>query len=342
MKPAFVRFSALDRMAVCPSTLVESEGKPNLGNDNSALGTAVHAAFAQLVTLRDPAKIHYDSIARVNAVSADDIREIVVDSGYVPPEGSEAEVKTRLVLGDFLPHVEGTADLVIATDCSVTDFKVSQLRDDAPDIGERLQVLGYAASIALERNWFGTQARIFNPLMGNPRGFSKLDVDPDKILDEVRTVVLRAMEQYERPVGKREYRPGVACTFCPGRSTCPAANAALTAIVPVIQPGAEIIAKKDIPAALLALRDIKKRIEAFEDAVGLLLETEGRIVSDGLVAERRSRFVRPSRSFKKAMEKLREDGKGEIADELEHHFDGFAKIEQFYRFVGASKETSNV
>lgn len=339
-RPDKVRFSKLDALAYCPSSLVQSEGQPNVGSDASAEGTAVHAAFAQLGKVRDPCAVDYAAIGRTHAVEADYIREVVIDSRYVPPEGSESEVHVVLELGNGLPSVEGTADLIVPSECAVLDFKVTQLRGDAPDVGERLQVLGYGAAVALGRGWFSVSAQVFNPLMGYPRGIQKLDVDPSKILAEIRFIVRRAMEQYDKPADKREYRTGPACSFCPGRSTCPAANAALTALSPVLNADVLVLPPREqLAPACFAVRDMKKRIEAFEDAVNALLDAEpGReIVANGLVLARRSKMVKPSKSFPKAMEQLRERGMGEVAAEIEAYFDSLPKIETFSRYLGKEK-----
>lgn len=119
MKPS-LRPSSLDRLAACPASYHESLGKPSVGSDESALGSARHEAMAELQRTQDTAKIDYALIAAKWHVEADDVRKPIVSCGYVPPPSALAEHPVTMEFDNFT--VDGTADLIVPSDNLVITY----------------------------------------------------------------------------------------------------------------------------------------------------------------------------------------------------------------------------
>lgn len=323
MKPS-LRPSSLDRLAACPASYHESLGKPSVGSDESALGSARHEAMAELQRTQDTAKIDYALIAAKWHVEADDVRKPIVSCGYVPPPSALAEHPVTMEFDNFT--VDGTADLIVPSDNLVIDYKFTESRMDAATISERLQVPAYGAA-AFSMGIVVTPIRVavFNPLIGNENGWSWAEINPTAVRRTVEEVGNTALAQADLPVERRQYRPGDWCRYCPGEGTC-AVNQDRVRALPAVVSGSEIVDRRKIADVYPQIQAMQKKLEQFKDAVKNDILANGAIESDaGRLYV--STFERPTTpSAKKVLEFLR-GAYPEAAADVERWMGSLAPVE---------------
>lgn len=330
-----IRFSALDRIAACPASYLESQGKPSSGSDDSALGSARHEAMSEVARIQDPSLVNYAALAAKWQVDADKIREPVVGCGYVPPQSALTEHPVKMEYETF--DVVGTADLIVQDTNLVVDYKFTESRTDAATITERLQVPGYAAAAwGMALVVPPVKAAIFNPLMGGEDGWSWAEIDPVAVRNTIREVGEAALAQEALPVERRQYRFGDWCRYCPGATTCPILLERMKQ-VPAILGQQGSMTRESLPAYVQLAKAMEKKLESFIDSVKLEVRTNGEIKSDAgrLYVTTSSRPTTPS--AKKVLDFLREKYP-EAAADVERWMSSLAPVEiETMRFT-ANKE----
>lgn len=285
-----IRFSALDRLAMCPSSLMESKGVESENSEASALGSARHEAMLELLRLQDPDAIDFDDIAARHGVASADVSGPIISCGYIPPAGAAGEMPVAIKISDEI-MVGGTADLVIlGTDPVVVDYKFSELRGDADDISNRWQVKGYAAAVGLASGYEDITAAIFNPLLGVDRGWSTERINVKQTIERIKEIVTTALDQYDTAAERRQYRQTTHCGFCPGSTTCPVLKKHRVTALQMINSNLPDVPREKFPWLYMSLRDMKKRIEAAMDMLkNDVRSANGDAIGDGMILGVRER-----------------------------------------------------
>ena len=333
----YIRFSALDRIAVCPASWIESRDKPSVGSEAARFGTAGHEVYEAKALGLTP---DIQSIAVRHGVGerAEELVEIIRKADFTPI--GEPEVAVAIEFGESTPAIKGTADLVQVDHRTVVDYKFSQLRGNMPKVDERVQVPGYSWAGAAGRGWNAVTAQVFNPLMAG-KGWSSREYNSEEIeagIGLLKNLAESAEAQANLPIDKRDYSPSEHCGFCPGRTSCPAIKVQLQAVATIGKTELSVDVE-NLPALVQFAKDLTRRAEAVIKHAKSTLELTGNIVGpDGLSLVLTRQMRRPSVSAKAVMEWLERHGHADLLLELKAELEDRPKIEVAVMNVKKAKE----
>jgi len=327
----YIRFSALDRIAVCTASWYESKGKPSIGSEAANFGTAGHRIYEVMTPLKRFLTLdECRTIAAFHGVGerAKELHDAIKNHGLIPQGLTEHSIE--MAWDDAaIPMLKGTLDN--AHNGKVRDFKFSQLRGNMPLVGDRIQVPGYSWIYAILADLQEIEAEIVNPLMGPaPKGVSTCHYNREEIEDGVQMLqdlCWSAARQERLPRDKRSYTPSEHCVFCPGRITCPAVKAQLQAVATIDSAELSIDIER-LPALVQFAKDLTKRAAAVVDFAKATVKLTGDITGpDGLSLVMTKMMRKPSVSAKALYEWLETHDHADLVMEMRAEFEDRPKVE---------------
>lgn len=231
-----IRASALPRLALCPASLAESEGKVNASSPPALIGTAFHQA-AELATLRGRDSVRVRDIAERLGADADEVQSLW-DRFDFDFEGGQAEVKVEVYDAETDITIPGHIDWLREQPESkgiyhLVDWKTTWRIAEDPEPWNDPQTHAYAVG-AFETLPDVKRVTLFKayPRAGTESAWSAgFDVTIENV-EEVKAglvrIASRALDDAEKPQSERRFAVTHHCDWCPGRVTCPAVRAEYT------------------------------------------------------------------------------------------------------------------
>ena len=331
----YIRFSSLDRIAVCSASWAESKGLPSVGSEAANFGTAGHKIYETMTGIKR--FLSLDECIKIAAqfgvgARGKELHDAIKEHGHLPTGRTEVPVAITWDSPD-IPSIKGTLDNVVDDDVMpvITDFKFQQARGHAAKVGERIQVPSYAQGYALEHGSKNVKAVVRNPLMGlTPKGVSERIYDKVEIAEGIeflRELAMGAAHQGRLKQDKRSYTPSEHCGFCPARSTCPAIRTQLQAVATVSEQELSLNIEQ-LPALVQYAKDLGKRAKAVEDFAKATLKMTGDIVgTNGLSLVLTKTMRAPSVSAKAIMEWMDANGHSDVLLSLKAELEDRPKVE---------------
>lgn len=272
-EPAWLRPSALPRLAACPASGVESEGYPDWSGDAAAIGTAWHEVAA--IWLTASAEAAFDAIPGIALRHGVDGQTLTAWLGSLSwePDSPVRICEKQIALDVADVTITGTMDLALPTDPpEVVDWKSGN-----PDFANEdawWQLKPYGIAWAREQGASRAMLSLCYVQLGDD-GWLQREIDVDDAASEVSDVVRRALEQRDRPQSERSYRVGEHCTFCPARVGCPARMAELRTFTALEKIDPALVTTANAAAILERARAVEKLAKAAKDAVKVFVEAHG-------------------------------------------------------------------
>lgn len=271
--PAWLRPSALPRLAACPASGVESEPYPDAAGEAAAIGTAWHEVAAVWMGHgREAAESEIDRIAHRLQVDAGTLRDWLAGVTQEPPD-RRRWIEHTVELQVAGVTLRGTLDLGLEGDPpEVVDYKTGN--PDFADASAWWQLKPYGVAFGRERDASQVRLSLLYLQLGD-EGWLHHDIDVDEAAAELETVVRQALAQAELPQAKRRYRTGPHCTFCPARVACPALLSDLRAFTALEQIEPALVTAENAAPLLERARAVEKLAKAAKDAVKAFVEAHG-------------------------------------------------------------------
>lgn len=308
MSPRTFAMAGLNRLAQCPASGVESEGQADASGHGAVVGIAYHQVMAHAAT--HGVESGHDAVKEIcvaHGLEPEEVHPLLTKFPF-DPSGGEPEVYLTIEYPEFDILVQGRSDLVITHSekhHEVVDYKTTHDPAAEPEPDQHPQLLAYGLGVWRRAGWADDDSEatvtvaLAYPRLGDS-GWAQHDMNHlEKRYAEsvVRSIVVEAAEQWEREVGRRRYRTGGWCQWCPGRATCPALATDIRGALNVLDQGVEITRENVVP--LYGLRQaMTKFTSAIKGKVEELIDPElgGPIVfSDGeRVLEKRQSDRRPA------------------------------------------------
>lgn len=238
--------SGLPRGFICPASGAESAGKPDLGGEPGALGSAVHEFFEKATKIGSE-NVNLDAFSMKFVVDRRELQDLCYGSSWDPREsGGEAEVRYEWKFNRKEPHrtkpykgklVARLDYRVIEKDGVVNfiDYKTTRLIDEDPEPQHDPQLIAGMLAVFYTHEWKDGERRVVRSTKWYVRrgdngwspSFEITEYNAEQYTDALFAALDAMVAQWRTRKNERRYRVSKHCNYCPGQKGCQGRRLAL-------------------------------------------------------------------------------------------------------------------